>query len=34
MIDELTIGREHLSRENTVEMTLGGRGGVAPVETR
>ncbi len=30
-IDELTIGREHISRENTVELEPLGRTGVAPV---
>lgn len=33
-ITELTLGREHISRENTVELAPEGRTGVAPVSTR
>ncbi len=33
-ITELTLGREHLSRDNTVDLISEGRAGVAPVETR
>ncbi len=34
VIEELTLGREHLSRENTVELVPEGRTGVSPVESR
>ena len=33
-IEELTLGREHISDENTVELSTEGRSGVAPVLAR
>ncbi len=33
-IEELTLGREHIGDDNTVELAPAGRTGVAPVETR
>lgn len=33
-IEELTLGREHLGEDNTVELILEGRAEVAPVEAR
>ncbi|MEA3265609.1 MAG: hypothetical protein U9P42_01520 [Candidatus Fermentibacteria bacterium] len=33
-IRELTLGREHISDDNIVELAPAGRTGIAPVETR
>ncbi len=33
-IEELTLGREHISDDNIVELAPAGRSGVTPVETR
>ncbi|MCK5842170.1 MAG: hypothetical protein KAH31_08380 [Candidatus Sabulitectum sp.] len=33
-IEELTLGRDHISDDNVVEIALAGRSGIAPVETR
>ncbi|MCK5786401.1 MAG: hypothetical protein KAH54_07570 [Candidatus Sabulitectum sp.] len=34
MVEEITIGTEHISSENTIDLTLAGRAGVAPIESR
>ncbi|MCK5034786.1 MAG: hypothetical protein KAS73_02755 [Candidatus Sabulitectum sp.] len=33
-IEELTVGRDHISDDNVVELAPAGRSGVAPVDSR